>query len=57
MANSEQDPNVENSKFRQPEQLQYLRSSIVAKPPYCQGTLSLPESAFTLFYGVEDNAR
>ena len=57
MANSEQDPNVENSKFRQPEQLQYLRSSIVAKPPYCQGTLSLPESAFTLFYGVADNAR
>ena len=57
MVISEQDPNAENLKFRQPEQLQYLRSSIVAKPPYCQGTLSLPESDFTLFYGTEDNAR
>ncbi|KAM5536282.1 hypothetical protein V8D89_010059 [Ganoderma adspersum] len=55
MVISKQDTNVE--KFRQPEQLQYLRSSIVAKPPYCQGTLALPESDFTLLYGTEGNAQ
>ncbi|KAI1789981.1 hypothetical protein LXA43DRAFT_1095884 [Ganoderma leucocontextum] len=40
----------------QPEQLLLLKSSIIAKPPYCQGTLALPNSDFTLFYGTEGNA-
>ena len=42
---------------RHPEQLRYFRSSIVAKPPYCQGTLALPEDDFTLFYGTKGNAQ
>ncbi|KAI1789980.1 hypothetical protein LXA43DRAFT_922787, partial [Ganoderma leucocontextum] len=41
---------------QRPPQLQYLKSSIVAKPPYCQGTLALPDSDFTLFYGTEGSA-
>lgn len=37
--------------------LQRLRSRIVHKPPYCQGTVALPEYEFTLFYGKEGNAQ
>ncbi len=37
-------------------QLKRLRNSIAKGPPYCQGTLSLPDSDFTLFYGKEGNA-
>ncbi len=37
--------------------LQRLRSRIVHKPPYCQGTVALPEDEFTLFYGKEGNAQ
>ena len=38
-------------------QLRYLKGTIVKKPPFCQGTLPLPDSDFTLFYGKEGNAR
>ncbi|RPD56685.1 hypothetical protein L226DRAFT_615369 [Lentinus tigrinus ALCF2SS1-7] len=38
------------------EQLTRIRLSITEGPPYCQGTLSLPNSDFTLFYGKEGNA-
>nr|VWO98178.1 Acetolactate synthase (EC [Ganoderma boninense] len=55
MANVQHD--VEQKAFRQPEQLQHLKSSIVAKPPYCQGTLALSQNDFTLFYGKEGNAQ
>ncbi|EJF57889.1 hypothetical protein DICSQDRAFT_182926 [Dichomitus squalens LYAD-421 SS1] len=37
-------------------QLLYLKSTLVQKPPFCQGTLQLPDSDFTLFYGKEGNA-
>lgn len=40
-----------------PKHLKYIKSSIVAKPPYCQGTLALPDNDFTLFYGLEGNAQ
>ena len=38
-------------------QLHQLKSTIVKKPPFCQGTLALADSDFTLFYGKEGNAR
>ncbi|PIL34921.1 hypothetical protein GSI_02708 [Ganoderma sinense ZZ0214-1] len=58
MANVEQLEDVNHQEtFRQPKQLQHLRSSIVAKPPYCQGTLALPQKDFTLFYGTEGDAQ
>ncbi|KAM5541141.1 hypothetical protein V8D89_005070 [Ganoderma adspersum] len=47
---------TEEPPLRWPKHLKYMKSSIVAKPPYCQGTLALPNNDFTLFYGSEGNA-
>ncbi|KAI8992787.1 hypothetical protein BD414DRAFT_535368 [Trametes punicea] len=39
------------------QQLAVLRSAIVHKPPFCQGTVPLTSDDFTLFYGKDANAR
>ncbi|PIL34916.1 hypothetical protein GSI_02703 [Ganoderma sinense ZZ0214-1] len=56
MSKRKQDKNEEPPPPRWPKHLKYMKSSIVAKPPYCQGTLTLPDSDFTLFYGPEGHA-
>lgn len=38
------------------QQLRRLHHSITKGAPYCQGTLTLPNSDFTLFYGKEGHA-
>ena len=37
--------------------LQRLLRRIARKPPYCEGTVALPEDNFTLFYGKEGAAQ
>ena len=34
-----------------------IRNCIVNGPPYCQGTVSVPGSDLSLFYGTEGNAQ
>ncbi|PIL34922.1 hypothetical protein GSI_02709 [Ganoderma sinense ZZ0214-1] len=55
MSKGKQDEN-EKPPLRWPKHLKYMKSSIVAKPPYCKGTLALPNTDFTLFYGSEGDA-